>query len=510
MHSSRRDRSSDTGIRESENSPSPPPVGHQGASLGQRKLEPPHGYHYVSTLDQQFGNPFDGEDDPIPIPRIMHSGQAPRSTRPGSESQKLVAPVPRSKERFANPMSKMVHLLHMLQSGSNDNVFVSPFNLEHALLMFSHAVTNPMVKQAFQQSLGFNPEQVHRVFGEKMNLLSKCNNQNESLLPAASIWIARRNLGVARTTGAGGGAAAAAAQRNVASSAAVPADIQQFSNFVSEFYQAEVFPFIDVQAINGWVDQKTQHMIPKIIDNLDSDRTELVIVSALYFYAPWRHPFKQSLTSPEPFTTSSGQVRHVPMMRHGKSKDFLHYSNVDLQAQSIILPYGKKMDGIHEAFPESGGQGSCEAWVILPDHPITDSRQWEPILQAISSNSAHFRSRHQSRDVKVFLPKFRVEYGASVLPSLSQLEPPDANIYRQNVLRPGWSISNIFHKVVVDVDEEGTEAAAATVMTTYNCITAAPVPPIEFRVNRPFVFVVYSPRTEDILFIGIVNDVPLK
>lgn len=353
-------------------------------------------------------------------------------------------------------------------------VFISPFNITHALLLCSHGVLDQEAAQKFQESLGYSADQAHALFGKKLKVLQQCTNDKEKLFAAASLWFDDPEL--AKREGF----------------------IKQYVDFVSGPYQAEVMPQLSVEKLNQWVDEKTQHLIPSIVNELDPS-TRLVLASALYFYAPWKIPFLERWTHPELFTTAEGKETQVPTMRHDESKYFPHYANETLGFQSLAVPYGD-------------GPTSFEALIVLPDNVLATKESWGPILSELSCDSHRYRQQHQHREVNLRLPKFKVTFEASILGELIGLEPPSSPVskfYTADMLQPDWNLSEVLHKVVVDVNEKGTEAAAVTVMFVKECcMRRTGPPPIEFRVNRPFLFAIYAPQTQDILFMGIVNEIP--
>lgn len=271
----------------------------------------------------------------------------------------------------------------------------------------------------------------------------------------------------------------------------MPPEIKEYADNMQRFYQAQVMPRLSVEEINRWVDQRTMHMIPKLLDGLRED-TDMVLVSALYFYGSWVSPFAERLTAPEPFTTALGNSQQVSMMRHGEPKHLPYIGGNNQGFQSIVMKYG---------------QGAFEAFIVLPDQVIANQQGWEPILAKVGSNPHDFREQHRGERTRVYLPKFKVESSLSLLKKLKDLEPAQGSVFESPVLHPSARIGDVVHKVVVDVNEKGTEAAAATAVA--RCLTLCVEPdPIEFRVNRPFLFAIYAPAVQEVLFMGIVNEIP--
>lgn len=393
-----------------------------------------------------------------------------------ADSSSPIAAVIAPQGKPGSNMPKMTRLLQSLCTDSTDQVFISPLNIEHALLLYSHGVLNQDVAQKFQESLGYSPDQVQSVFAKKLTTLQQCTNDKEKVFTAASLWFQDPELPKKDPS------------------------VQRYIDFVSQPYQAEIMPQLSVAALNQWVSTKTHKLIPKIVEELSPD-VKLILASALYFYAPWEIPFCEELTSPDQFTTAQGKSQLVPMMQHEESQGFRHFVNNALGYQSLVVPYGD---------PDGSAATSFDAMIVLPNQVLSNGEQWTSILQDITANPEQFRQRHRGEDVQLYLPKFKVTYQASILSPLINLEdsPAGPNLYTVPMLQPGWSLSEVIHKVVVDVNERGTEAAAVTLMECEEGCCMNESEPVEFRVKRPFFFGIYARQCQEFLFAGIVNKIP--
>jgi serine protease inhibitor len=237
-----------------------------------------------------------------------------------------------------------------------------------------------------------------------------------------------------------------------------------------------------VRTINSWVDTQTNGKIPGILDQIDKDEV-MFLVNAIYFKGTWLKQFDKSKTVDAPFHAADGTITTVPMMSRAPGVQFTgnaEYSAVD-------LPYG------NSAFTMT---------VILPTGDIDafadsfDQTKWNALVSSL-----------QDRDLAVYLPRFRIGWKRLLNPDLQQLGMQsafyDADFTRMSPLGRNLVISKVLQKTYVDVDEEGTEAAAATSVGVE--LTSAPA---SFRADRPFLVVIRERFSGTILFIGKIATLP--
>jgi serpin B len=210
--------------------------------------------------------------------------------------------------------------------------------------------------------------------------------------------------------------------------------------------------------------------------------TRLVLTNAIYFKGKWATPFKPEQTQEAPFTLLSGEKVNVPMMHQTAHFGYMEtdtiqvlelpYVNNDL-SMVILLP--KKPDGVNEL--EKG----------LTSETITG---WLAGLR--------------KREVQVYVPRFKLTSEFSLAETLSAMGMPDAFSTKADFSgitgNRDLFISAVVHKAYVEVNEEGTEAAAATGVAMK--LTAVAPPPPVFRADHPFVFLIRDNQTGSILFLG--------
>jgi serine protease inhibitor len=243
--------------------------------------------------------------------------------------------------------------------------------------------------------------------------------------------------------------------------------------------------------INQWVEQKTQDKIKDLLQPgaLRSD-TRLVLTNAIYFKGDWETQFDKAQTKNEDFHLSPAQTTTAPLMhREGR------FSYFDGETFQILeVPYkGKELSMIVFLPKDPGGLPALE-------QSLTDSnlRQW---LRQVASVSK----------VIVIIPKFKMTQQFELGSTLSAMGMPQAFSSSADFAgmtgHRDFAISDVIHKAYVDVNEEGTEAAAATAVTMRALAMPAPqAPPPIFRADHPFVFMIRDNRSGSILFMGRMAD----
>jgi serpin B len=247
------------------------------------------------------------------------------------------------------------------------------------------------------------------------------------------------------------------------------------------------------QIINGWVEEQTEAKITDLIPaGVLTANTKLVLTNAVYFHGIWSDPFQKDRTKDEDFQLTATDKIKVPLMHRW---DEFRYAAVD-ELQILELPYG---------------DGSLSMVVLLPKE-IDGLAKLEAKLSFENLNRWLESLRHED-EVKVYLPKFKTTSQfemAETLKAMGMKSAFDADAADFSGMTGGRDlfISQVIHKAFVDVNEEGTEAAAATgvVMAPTAARIREPKEPPVFRADHPFVFMIKDNRNGAILFLGrIVN-----
>lgn len=248
--------------------------------------------------------------------------------------------------------------------------------------------------------------------------------------------------------------------------------------------------------INTWVEDKTEDRIKDLIPaGVIDPMTRLVITNAIYFKGDWVKQFDKNKTTDTEFRTAPGKTVKIPMMqRTDEDAIYLYAENNDLQMLSM---------------PYEHTTGKELSMVILL--PRTDSLTTTETSLSADTLSALQQSA-ESRRVKVFFPKYTLKTKYAMLGrTLAAMGMPTA--FSGNADFSGMDgtknllISDVIHQAFVDVNEEGTEAAAATAVVMKLAVAPAnPEPVPVFRADHPFIFLIRDDDTGSILFMGRVVD----
>ncbi|MBE0609297.1 MAG: serpin family protein [Dehalococcoidia bacterium] len=242
------------------------------------------------------------------------------------------------------------------------------------------------------------------------------------------------------------------------------------------------------KAINAWVSDQTRERIPELIPEgvLNSD-TRLVLTNAIYLNAPWMHRFNKDATAPGPFTRLDGSTVEAQLMRLSEELRFAKGPGY----QAVELPYV---------------DGSLSMLVIVPD-----SGDFADFQSAFSADTLEtIVSNLKAAQVKLAFPRFEYRTQASLKDALKEMgmpiafEPGLADFSAMSPDGKNLFIQDVIHEAFIAVDEDGTEAAAATAVVVGR--TSAPQDTVELTVDRPFLYAIRDNETGAILFLGRLTD----
>jgi len=240
------------------------------------------------------------------------------------------------------------------------------------------------------------------------------------------------------------------------------------------------------KAINDWVAQETHDRIQNLLaPGSITDLTRLVLANAIYFKATWAKPYEKSQTCTQPFHLSTTEQVQVPLMH--QTEDVNYTENADFQA--VEVPY----------------RGNGLSMVILLPRQVDACGQLEKRLTP--ALLASWLAELKPQQVEIFFPRFKLESSLNLKAPLSRLGMPiafnAADFSGMDGTRRLY-ISDVFHKAWGEVNEEGTEAAAATgvVMVPQVLRLPAPTPPPVFCADHPFVFLIRHTGSGSVLFLG--------
>jgi serine protease inhibitor len=243
-----------------------------------------------------------------------------------------------------------------------------------------------------------------------------------------------------------------------------------------------------VQTINDWVSRKTNDRIPRLLDQIGADEV-LFLINAIYFKGKWRQAFDSKDTRSGPFHAADGRDRSAFLMRQ---EETLRYDETD-DYQAVDLLYGNGAFAMTVLLPKPG---RTPAALLAGLDPVA----WRALAD-----------RFHTVAVDLTLPRFRMEYSRKLNDDLVSLgmgvafDRGRADFYRIADVRPErLYLTRVEQKTFVEVNEEGTEAAAATSVGVG--VTSAPLV-VEMTVDRPFVFAIRERLSGTVVFLGVMNAV---
>ena len=324
---------------------------------------------------------------------------------------------------------------------SRQSICVSPFSLGAVLSM------------AAEGADGSTAEQMWRVLGKDYSKVP----QDKTVKVANSVWVNKQVT-----------------------------LYQDYKKTVQNKYSSEVYgkdfgqrSFIG--DVNRWCSKNTNGKIPSILENVDPD-LQMLLLNAVYFYDKWESPFTR--TDIAPFTCLDGTVQQVDMMHQTSS---LRYCQNEF-FQILELPYQS---------------GDMDMYILLPRPGVA----FDDALASLSTSRWEgWRRDLRSARVRVSMPKFKLECEMDFTGLLQDMgmklafsNSADFSLMSSTPLAIGF----VKQKTYIDVDEEGTEAAAVTGLGM-RTTSVAPSNIIDFTADRPFFYIIRSDSTSDILFLGQV------
>ncbi|WP_020535450.1 serpin family protein [Lewinella cohaerens] len=358
---------------------------------------------------------------------------------------------------FAIDLFKTIHA----QDTEDANVFISPFSISTALSMTMNGANGQTLTdmQTALRTGTISLSQINEAYQTLLDVLPQLDPATR-LKIANSIWH-QNDYPVLP--------AFLATNTDYYASEVLPVD----------FREAEI-----VDEVNAWIENNTEGLITGALGELPSN-VVMLLINAIYFQGSWQTEFDPEDTQLAEFTSPNGPV-DVEMMHIGESS-FRYTSNELFQA--IDLPYGDSIYSMSIFLPREG-------------HNLE-----EVITEFSPENWETWQTQMAPSDVELFLPKFKLEYEIKLKSVLSMMGMDEAFSDRadfsQMINGDGVKIDDVIHKAFVEVNEEGTEAAAVTVVVIVN--TSVPIIPV-FRADQPFVFVIHDNKTKSILFMGKVTD----
>ena len=380
-----------------------------------------------------------------------------------------VPPTPRESALAAGNLDFACGLYGELAGGPG-NLFLSPCSISTALAMtWGGAKGDTAAQMRKTLRFGLPDDDLHQAFAELQQRLNAAESRGKMRLRVAnSIW----------------------PQKDYPFR-------KEYVTLLKDRYGVSVTPVDYVGAaesarglINGWVSDRTEKKIQNLIPSgVLNNMTRLVLANAIYFKGTWATPFDKAATQDADFRLEGGRTAKAPFMYQESEHGYAESASL----QALDLGY-------------RGGDLSMV--VLLPrrsDGLATLEKDLSP------AKLTDWLRETTPRKVRVFLPRFKMTYRFSVKESLLKLgmtdafDPGKADFSGMGGKPHDLFISAVLHKAFVDVNEEGTEAAAATAVIISRAMAFA-TPPPEFRADHPFLFLIREKATGSILFLGRVAD----
>ena len=343
----------------------------------------------------------------------------------------------------------------------NANIFISPLSMYYALAMTGTG-SDTETKSEFDQLLGWTDMTESEIL-EAMKELTKDLkpvNDNVTFTIANSIW-----------------------QKQGA-----PVK-EAFKSQSQDYFDAEVreLDFSSpeaVEIINSWIEVKTNNLIQDMLDFIPPDAF-MYLINAIYFKADWSSKFDVEDSFEGEFVAANNNTVNTTFMI--QKSNFEYSSNNMMQA--IKLPYTDTTFSMHVLLPQSNYSAS------------------DIVSELNEENWKTWNSNYTMQEVTLTLPRFKLEYGVKLIndelqslglqkaftPGADFSKITDASIY----------ISRVMHKAFIEVNEEGSEAAAATIV---EMVETSAGNELHFTANKPFVFTICHEPSNSILFMGILAD----
>lgn len=262
--------------------------------------------------------------------------------------------------------------------------------------------------------------------------------------------------------------------------------------------------------LNGWADSVTKGRIRNVVAEPYDSSVATVLMNAVYMKSVWLEPFEKSATKPRAFTTAAGRRSDVPTMERTADLAFRRGAGY----QTLRIPYRAGLTAMYVVLPDSGMSAPAVldsiarvGWPV-PD-PRTESRPTHLRLPRFRvQQQTDLRGPFDRLGLGIIFDSARADFAKLIVPRPDR--PPPCPPVASRTPEPPCTlvrVSKATQDVFLDVDEEGTEAAAVTTFGFEVVVTALPPEPQEFFVDRPFLFALRDEKTGTLLFVGYVAEV---
>jgi serine protease inhibitor len=367
-----------------------------------------------------------------------------------------------SANRFAFDLFKPI----LANAKGTENIMISPFSITSALSMTLNGAAGETL-EAMKKALrldGKTLEQVNETYLKLMTEMVPVDERVE-LDIANSVWVEKKF------------------------------EVKQdFMTEVQDWYKAEArsIDITDpdaVNIVNSWIAEKTHDKITNMLDYLDP-ALSMLLINAVYFNGKWRYQFDKADTKEEPFYVTPTTTETVPMMHLEENLEAMRDSNLTF----VEIPYG---------------QGNYSMLVVLPDNGITIADIVENLTPSKWSGWMESLANYNTHKVELRMPRFKYGYKRLLNDDLINLGMGIAFTDFadfSNISDSPTKINRVIHQTFIETSEEGTEAAAATVVEMVNTTMGSEPSVWKVNIDRPFLYFIHEISTGTILFMGNVGD----
>jgi len=346
----------------------------------------------------------------------------------------------------------------VVSSEEEKNIVISPLSASFALGM-TYNGADEETEQAMRSTLEYGSmtnDKINESYKSMINLLLNLDPKVQMEI-ANSIWYENSQIDIK----------------------------EEFENKVKQYFDAQISGldfsnpgYADI--INGWVSEKTNGKIEEIIDENPPIGVLVYLINAIYFKGTWKYQFDPENTYEDDFNLPDGSKTRCMLMsmeselRYGENEQF----------QAVELPYG---------------DGKFCMDIILPK----DAIEIDELIAEINPNV--WTNQLSTQEIKLYFPRFKVKYKRDLKPDLISLGMGIAFSRGDHFpkIDEGLFIDKVKHKTFIEVNEEGTEAAAVTSVEMIRGIDDMPV----MRVDRPFIFAIREIYSGTVIFVGKVVEV---
>ena len=397
----------------------------------------------------------DGNKGELVEPRVRPMTVADIEGRKGRTVSRSIIAVPQD----INP--GFAPGLYAQLSQEEGNVFFSPYSITEAMAMV-HSGAGGNTATEIANALSIDGDQktlAQRLLNQRRFLMAQANKDDNKLNIANALCV----------TGM--------------------APEQAYQDLVRKQFQGELFAG-GLDKINGWVKEKTEGKIEKILEELSPDSV-CVLLNAVYFKGKWQTPFKSRMTHKAPFFKADGKEVKVDMMTREGGFRVLR----DNGLTAVDLPY----------------QTSSSMVLIQPDKAGGMEALEKRLNEGLLTDLGHRLSQSRMERAKLYLPKFKIATEYDLIPAMKELGVKDAfgfakSDFKAMYAKSSIKIAQIKHKATLEVDEAGSVAAAATAVEMVRKSAAIRPPAAQIRFDRPFLVLIREKTTGTNLFVGRIND----